>query len=186
MTKSGGTSRFEAKLLRPAKAGTDQSWSFLVLPKPVSDMLPRRGRTTVSGSINGHSFQATLEPDGQLSHWLKVDGELRRAAGVEIGDLLTLEIAPMNPEPEPEIPSDLRDALAAAPEAQRMWDDTTTIARVDWIHWVTSAKQQKTREKRVENACDMLASGKRRVCCFDPSGFYSKSLSAPSACDEEG
>ena len=26
----------------------------------------------------------------------------------------------------------------------------------------------------------MLAAGKRRVCCFDRSGFYSKSLSAPN------
>ena len=27
----------------------------------------------------------------------------------------------------------------------------------------------------------MLGSGKRRVCCFDRSGFYSKSMSAPKA-----
>jgi hypothetical protein len=33
----------------------------------------------------------------------------------------------------------------------------------------------------VKNACSMLAAGKRRVCCFDRSGFYSKGLSAPKA-----
>jgi uncharacterized protein YdeI (YjbR/CyaY-like superfamily) len=86
-------------------------------------------------------------------------------------------------EPEPEIPSDLQEALAAAPEARAVWDDTTTIARLDWIHWITSAKQSKTRAKRVIDACDMLASGKRRVCCFDPSGYYSKAFCAPKAAD---
>jgi uncharacterized protein YdeI (YjbR/CyaY-like superfamily) len=86
-------------------------------------------------------------------------------------------------EPEPEIPSDLQEALAAAPEARAVWDDTTTIARLDWIHWITSAKQSKTRAKRISDACDMLASGKRRVCCFDPSGYYSKAFSAPKAAD---
>jgi hypothetical protein len=27
----------------------------------------------------------------------------------------------------------------------------------------------------------MLAGGKRRICCFDRSGFYSKSLRPPEA-----
>jgi hypothetical protein len=35
--------------------------------------------------------------------------------------------------------------------------------------------------RRIKNACSMLAAGKRRVCCFDRSGFYSKSLSAPKS-----
>ncbi|HCL86844.1 MAG TPA: hypothetical protein DIC45_10195, partial [Comamonadaceae bacterium] len=80
-------------------------------------------------------------------------------------------------------PPDLQQALAASPQARAVWDATTTLARVDWIHWIESAKQAATRRTRIENACDMLASGKKRVCCFDPSGFYSKSLCAPEAAD---
>jgi len=176
-------SSFKTKLLRPANPGSDGSWAFLVLPKAASDALPRRGRTSVEGSINGHPFQATLDPDGQLSHWLKVDKELQEAAKAVIGDMVQLEVSPADPEPEPQLPDDLRTALAAAPAAKAMWDDTTTIARLDWIHWIESAKQAKTRQRRIDNACDMLASGKKRVCCFDPSGYYSKSLSAPKAKD---
>ncbi|UYO92138.1 YdeI/OmpD-associated family protein [Pollutimonas sp. M17] len=176
-------SSFKTKLLRPANPGSDGSWAFLVLPKAASDALPRRGRTSVDGSINGHPFQATLDPDGQLSHWLKVDKELQEAAKAAIGDMVQLEVSPADPEPEPQLPDDLRTALAAAPAAKAMWDDTTTIARLDWIHWIESAKQAKTRQRRIDNACDMLASGKKRVCCFDPSGYYSKSLSAPKAKD---
>ncbi|MDW5375358.1 YdeI/OmpD-associated family protein [Halomonas sp. HP20-15] len=171
--------RFKAKLLQPAKPDKDASWTFLVLPKTASDGLPRRGRTTVEGTINGHPFQATLEPDGRLSHWLRVSRELGEACGAHAGDMVTLEIAPVGQEPEPKVPDDLHEALAAFPEAKAVWDETTSIARLDWIHWIESAKQPQTRKRRVANACDMLASGKRRVCCFDPSGFYSKSLSAP-------
>nr|WP_298118412.1 YdeI/OmpD-associated family protein [uncultured Pseudomonas sp.] len=183
MTQSAAKSQIEAKLLRPAKPGSDAPWAFVVLPKSASEKLPRRGRTTVEGTLNGHAFQATLEPDGQLSHWLPVSKALLDTAGVNVGDRVTLEIMPVEQEPEPEIPADLQQALAAAPEARAVWDDTTTIARLDWIHWITSAKQAKTRAQRISNACDMLASGKRRVCCFDPSGYYSKALSAPKAAD---
>lgn len=174
---------FEATLLRPAKPGNDDSWAFLVLPKTASDQLPRRGRTTVTGTLNGYPFQTTLEPDGQLSHWLKVSGELRKAANAVIGDNVTVQMSPLEPEPEPQLPDDLQQALAASPAAKTVWEGTTTIARLDWIHWIESAKQAKTRQRRVDNACEMLASGKRRVCCFDQSGYYSKSLSAPQAAD---
>jgi len=135
----------------------------------------------VEGTINGHAFQATLDPDGQLSHWLRVSKELREAAHADVGDIVTVQISPADPEPEPQVPDDLRGALAASPEARAGWEDTTTIARLDWIHWIESAKQAKTRKSRIESACDMLSSGKKRVCCFDQSGFYSKSFSAPTA-----
>lgn len=183
MTTVNVKSRFEAKLLRPANSGVDASWAFVILPRDISEQLPRRGRTTVDGTINGHPFQATLEPDGQLSHWLQVSRELLGAADAVAGDVVTLELTPVKKEPEPDIPTDLQEALTATPEAQRTWNNTTTIARVDWIHWITSAKQLKTRAKRISDACDMLASGKKQVCCFDQSGYYSKAFRAPEAED---
>ncbi|MES2015293.1 MAG: YdeI/OmpD-associated family protein [Pseudomonadota bacterium] len=183
MTQADTQSRFKVKLLRPAQPGSDTSWTFVVLPKEASEKLPRRGRTTVDGSINGHSFRATLEPDGQLSHWLRVSKELREAAGADIGDVVNVEIVAVEYEPEPDIPFDLLAALKANAQARAGWDSTTTIARLDWIHWITSAKQAKTRAQRISNACDMLGSGKRRVCCFDQSGYYSKAFSAPQAAD---
>jgi hypothetical protein len=174
---------FTAKLLRPATPGKAVSWTFLMLPNAASARLPSRGMTAVEGTINGVPFRATLEPDGQKSHWLKVDRKLREAAGAEAGSSVTLEIAPAATEPEPKVPADLRKALAAAPKARALWSDISPMARRDWIQWITSAKRPETRARRVENACSMLAGGKRRVCCFDRSGFYSKSLGAPKAAD---
>lgn len=135
----------------------------------------------MAGSIDGHAFQATLEPDGQLSHWMRVSRALLEASGTQAGDQVTIELVPVDQEPEPEVPPDLQQALADSAEALAAWKDTTTIARLDWIHWITSAKQAKTRAQRILSACDQLASGKRRVCCFDTSGYYSKAFRAPEA-----
>ena len=179
MSKTETRSAFTSKLLKPAKPGDDEGWTFLILPKSASEKLPRRGRTSVTGELNGQAFLETLEPDGQLSHWLKVSERLRQAAKAEVGDEVSVVLQSVETEPEPDVPADFQAALASAPDAFEVWKDTTTIARLDWTHWVVSAKQAKTRATRIEKACDMLASGKRRVCCFDQSGFYSKSLSAP-------
>jgi len=181
MTKTASKIRFSVKLLRPATSEKAGSWIFLTLPKEASAKLPSRGMTTVEGIINGSPFRATLEPDGQKSHWLKVDRKMSEAAGADAGDVVTLEIAPLAEEPEPAVPADLRKALAAAPKARALWSDITPMARRDWIHWITSAKQAETRTRRIKNACSMLVAGKRHPCCFDRSGFYSKSLSAPKA-----
>lgn len=177
------SSRFETILHRPVREEGDEAWCFVVLPEDASAPLPRRGRTTVEGTINGHAFRATLEPDGRLSHWLKVPEELCKTAGAEPGGMVALEIGPVEPEPEPEVPADLQAALAAVADARATWAATTTLARVDWIHWITTGKQAKTRMKRIADACSMLAQGKKRVCCFDPSGFYSKALRAPEVAE---
>ena len=105
------TIRFKAKLLRPAESEKGDSWTFLILPKNASAKLPSRGMTAIEGTINGFPFRAMLEPDGQKSHWLKVDRKLSKSAGAEAGDTVTLKIAPAAEEPEPEVPAELRKAL---------------------------------------------------------------------------
>jgi hypothetical protein len=178
---------FTAALLRPVtERATPGGWTFLNLPKQASAKLPSRGMVSVEGTINGAAFRATLEPDGQGGHWLKVDKKLRESAGADVGDVVTLEITPLTPdkEPEPKVPADLRKALAGAPtKAKDVWSDITPIARRDWIHWIVSGKQAETRARRIRTACDMLAKGKRRPCCFDRSGMYDKSMSCPVADD---
>ena len=134
MANKDTRSQFSARLLRPKKPADGEEW-------------PRRGRTSVDGTLNGKGFKALLlEPDGQKSHWLRIDPKLQRAAKATPGDVAELEITPVAQEPEPEVPEDLREALKTSPEALATWEATTTLARVDWIHWVVTAKQAKTRQ----------------------------------------
>lgn len=178
MAKVAGKVAFKAKLSRPATP-KDAAWTFLVLPPSASAKLPTRSMVTVEGRFGGQPFQATLEPDGEGSHWFKVDEALRKAAGIEAGAMVELEVAPVAREPEPEVPADLRKALAANADARATWQDITPVARRDWIHWITSGKKAETRVKRIDTACDKLACGQRRACCFDRSGMYSKGNMGP-------
>lgn len=181
MTAKDTRSQFAARLLRPVNPGNEKPWAFVILPKEASEKLPRRGRVSVDASINGKNFRVLLEPDGQKSHWLKIDEKLLKGSGADFGDVAEFSVEAVEQEPEPEVPTDLAKALRESPGALATWEATTTIARLDWIHWITTAKQEKTRAKRINDACDMLASGKKRVCCFDPSGYYSKAFAAPKA-----
>ncbi|MBL8745595.1 MAG: DUF1905 domain-containing protein [Phycisphaerae bacterium] len=176
--------RFQATLQKPKATARPASWCFVTLPGKASALLPSRGMVSIEGTINGRPLTATLQPDGKGGHWLKVSKALRDAAGAEPGETVALEIKPVAQEPEPRMPADLRKALAVAPaKARGAWKDITPAARRDFIHWIISPKKPETRVKRVATACDMLAQGKRRPCCFDRSGMYDQSLSCPVAAD---
>jgi hypothetical protein len=155
------TIRFKTELF------TIGSWTLLTLPVSVSAKLPSRGMTMVKGTINGHPFQAALEPDGRGSHWFRVDKILREAAGTKAGDTVTLAIEPSAEWPEPEVPADAKEALTTDPQVRDLWMDITPLARWDWIRWINAARQPETRRRRIENVCSMLKTGKRRPCCFN-------------------
>ena len=168
------TIRFSAKLSPPEKTEEIGSSTRLTLPGNASAKLPSRGMTIIEGTINGFPFRAALEPDGNGSHCLKANKALHDAAGADAGDTVTVEITRAGEEPETRVPMDLGTALAAAPRAQALWADITPSARRDWILWISSAKQPQTRKSRIEKACFMLASGKRRVCCFGGLNWLTK------------
>lgn len=160
LRESEPTIWFNAKLI-PAQSA--DAWT-LTLPKNASAKLPSGGKTMIEGMINAFPFRAALEPDGKGSHQLRVNKTMHRGAGAT--DTVTVEISRAGDEPEMRVPPDLREALDAEPSSREGWEDITPLARRDWIFSITSAKQPETRQRRIEKACDMLASGKRRLCCF--------------------
>ena len=145
---------FEARLFKPDPADKVGSGILLALPQDISATLPTRGMTLVEGTINGALFQAVLEPDGRGSHWFTVSEAIRAAANAAVGETVTLAIAPTTDWPEPNVPQDLQQALAASPEAQGLWEDITPLARWDWIRWIGATRNPQTRQRRVAVAVD--------------------------------
>ncbi len=153
------------------------SWTLLELPKSASEKFPSRGMCMAEGTLNGKHFQIPLEPDGKGSHWFNFDKAMQKATGSKTGDTLTLEIKPAEEWPEPEIPADLKKALADDPRAQELWLDVTTKSRWDWIRWIRSTKNPETRKIRIEKTFSKLKSGKRSPCCFNRSACTEPSVS---------
>ncbi len=153
------------------------SWTIIHLPKAASAKLPSRGMCIAEAVLNGVSFQAALEPDGERGHWFNVDQTLLEAAGAEPGATVMLTLEPAQEWQEPQLPEDMRQALAANPGANEPWLDITTKARWDWIRWMRATKNPVTRKTRIETACSMLGSDKRRPCCFNRSQCTEPSVS---------
>ena len=156
---------FRATVLRP---------TLLTLSKSASAKFPLQIKMMVEGIINNFPFRTTLESDNKGGHRLKISTAVRSAARTDVGEIVTVEITRVGEEPETRVPMDLRKALATAPLAKAQWKKITPMARRDWILSICVVRQAETRTRRIEKTCDMLASGKGRVCCFPGINWLTK------------
>lgn len=62
------------------------------------------------------------------------------------------------------VPDVLARALEAAPEAKAFFDGLAPSYRRDWCRWITEAKREETRDRRLTKALDRLTAGEKRVC----------------------
>jgi hypothetical protein len=121
------------------------------VPRPVSDAFGRRGYVPVVGTMNGHEIRVTLVPKGEGYHRLYVNGAMRRAAAVGVGDEVRFELR-FDPEPrELPVPDDLRQALRES-GAQEAWERLTPSHRKELIVVVLDAKKPETRARRNRRA----------------------------------
>lgn len=67
-----------------------------------------------------------------------------------------------HPKPDIPMPDDLRAALDAEPKAAASFDGFPPGARRDYLEWITEAKRPETREKRIAQAVEWMAQGKKR------------------------
>src|SRR5580704_6111623 len=104
--------RFQARLTAIA------SQTILRLPEAASSKLPSRGMSMVEGTLNGHAFQAPLEPDGIGSHWFRVSNTMLKAARTAVGDAVSVALERMALWPEPRVPADLAEAFTSDPQAR--------------------------------------------------------------------
>jgi uncharacterized protein YdeI (YjbR/CyaY-like superfamily) len=90
-----------------------------------------------------------------------LDRLIRKAAAMN--DAGPAPRKPKSPrKPPPETPDDLRLALDAAPKAAATFDSFPPGCRREYVEWVVEAKRPETRAKRVAQAVEWMAEGKRR------------------------
>jgi uncharacterized protein YdeI (YjbR/CyaY-like superfamily) len=66
------------------------------------------------------------------------------------------------PKPEAVVPKDLAAALGKNKKARATFDNFSASHRREYIEWITEAKTEATRQRRIETAVEWMAEGKSR------------------------
>ena len=96
-----------------------------------------------------------LPPDAELDALIREAAKLARSAPAP-------RKTKHEPKPAPELHPDFAAALAKAPAAKAVLDGFPPSAQRDYLEWISEAKQDATRRKRIADAIQWLGEGKRR------------------------
>lgn len=143
--------------------GDHGAWAMVRFPLNVSKKLGSKARVAIKGSVNGFAIRTSAFPNGDGSHHIMFNKEMRAGAKAEIGDTVLVEVELDGVERAPLVPPELKKAIDSAPAAKKVWVTITPRAKEEWCQWIASAKKDETRVRRIETTVKRLALGERRV-----------------------
>jgi uncharacterized protein YdeI (YjbR/CyaY-like superfamily) len=118
----------------------------------LGDGAPKAGAMGQFGKL---TEVADLPPDAELDAMI---GEAAALAKTAPASRKTKH----EPKPAAEMHADFAAALDANPAAKATLDGFSPSARRDYLEWVSEAKQEATRAKRIATAVEWLSEGKKR------------------------
>jgi hypothetical protein len=86
----------------------------------------------------------------------------RAAAGIELGDEVTFDIAADLAPRTVEVPDDLAAALSADSRVEAAFAALAYSHRKEFVRWITEAKREPTRVDRVAKTVEMVRAGQTR------------------------
>ena len=118
-------------------------------------------RFPVVATVNGYTWRTSVtRMKGEFL--LGLSREVRDGTGAQIGDEVEVTVELDQAPREVEVPAALAAALAADPDASATFERLAFTHRKEYARWVAEAKRDETRQRRVEQALEMIRSGQTR------------------------
>ena len=113
-------------------------------------------RPKVSVTVNGVTLRTTVAVYGGKSY-IGFRKEIRDAAHLEFGTPIVVSIELDAAPRVVDVPADLQRALATHARARRTFESLSYTHRREHVKWVTGAKKEETRARRIARVIEMLA-----------------------------
>jgi len=130
--------------------------AFIRVPREVSTKLGFKGRPKVKAVIAGVPNRGSLMPMGDGTFGLGVLKSIQDAKGIDVGDVVTVELEPDTEERTVEVPADLAAALKRDAKAAAGWEKLSYTNRKEIARSLEEAKRPETRERRLQAALERL------------------------------
>lgn len=146
------TERFDATLELTSETAT-----AVEVPVDVPAVFGAK-RPPVRGTINGTPFRSTIAVYGGR-YYLGINRRLRDEAGIAAGEKVVIEL---DRDDEPrviDLPVEVEKALTV--RARSIFDALPYTHQREYVEWITEAKRDETRERRLAKMVEMLEDGVR-------------------------
>ena len=158
-TPTAGVLTFTALL--DYKHEGDGSTGFFEVPEAVVEAIGQgKKRPPVVAAINGFELRTTIAVYGGKCY-IPARKEVRAAAGVKHGDRVTIQMRPDDAPREVETPPELAALLKKDASSRAAWEKLAYSHKKEYVQWITEAKREETKSRRLEQAIVMLREGSK-------------------------
>lgn len=134
--------------------------AFVRIPFDVEQAFGKK-RVKIKAYIGTEEYRGTLVRMGEPCHILLILKSIREKLGKEFGEQIAISLEEDSEPREVIVPTDLREALAAAGPAQQLFGKLSYTHKKEYVVWINEAKRAETRTARIQKAVALLNEGKR-------------------------
>lgn len=126
----------------------NKSGAWVKIPFNVEQVFGEKGIIKVKAKFDGHNYRGSIANMGN-GPMLIVKKEIRTAINKEIGDKVLVEIKKDTETRTVPIPIELEELLETDPFLKEFYNSLSFTNRKEYALWISSAKKQATKEKRL-------------------------------------
>ncbi len=137
----------------------DELWTVLVMPFDAEQVFGTKGSVRVRGTINGVPFRRSIHPRDDGRHFIMLNKEMRKAAGMVVGEPVHVVLEQDTGERTVDVPPDLANALAADAAIGEAYAKLTHSRRFEFVRWLNQTQNPETRQRRIARILAMVVAG---------------------------
>jgi hypothetical protein len=147
------TYKFKAKI-----GGESGDSCSIYFPYDVEQEFGTRGRVLVKATFDGVPYRGCLMKYNSEQHRIPVVNAIRDQIGKNIGDTIEVTLVKDESERTVETPEDFAKLLKKE-KLLAVFEKLSYTHRKEYVRWITEAKKEETRLRRLTKAVEMLRGG---------------------------
>ena len=134
---------------------------YVEFPYNVFEEFGIKGRVPVKVSFDRVPYRGSMVRMGTDCHIIGLTKEIRAQVGKSFGDVVHVILEQDTAPRVVEIPAIVKSALEKHPDALQLFDKLSYTHQKEYVMWITEAKREETRERRLVKMIEMLQKGTR-------------------------
>ncbi|CAM2076672.1 YdeI/OmpD-associated family protein [Paraclostridium bifermentans] len=129
--------------------------AYIEIPFDVEEVYGAK-RVKVKATFDGVEYRGSIVKMGLPCYIIGITKEIRKKIEKEPGDIIEVTIEKDEEDRVVEIPTDFKERIELDNNIKEFWNTLSFSMQKKYVTWITSAKKEDTRNKRIDTAIEKL------------------------------
>ena len=133
----------------------EKDGAYIEIPFDVEEVYGAK-RVKVKATFDGVEYRGSIVKMGLPCYIIGITKEIRKKIEKEPGDIIEVTIEKDEEDRVVEIPTDFKERIELDNNIKEFWNTLSFSIQKKYVTWITSAKKEDTRNKRIDTAIEKL------------------------------